>query len=79
MRHAIAGAGYAAQYTSRLYFGLGDKAQVDTLTVRWPSGLVEKFEKIKTNQLLRLTEGQGLESLALSGRRGAPLLASRGQ
>jgi hypothetical protein len=72
MRHAIAGAGYAAQYTSRLYFGLNDKAQVDSLTVRWPSGVVEKFEKIKANQLIRLTEGGGMEQTKLAARR--PLL-----
>jgi hypothetical protein len=67
MRHAIAGAGYAAQYTSRLYFGLNEQTQVDVLTVRWPSGLVEKFEQVKANQLLRLTEGSGLAQAALTG------------
>lgn len=72
MRHAIAGAGYAAQYTSRLYFGLADKALVDTLTVRWPSGLVEKFEKIKANQLLRITEGDGTQQQTLAVLRPLP-------
>jgi len=69
MRHSIAGAGYSAQYTSRLYFGLNDKTQVDSLTVRWPSGLVEKFEKIKANQLLRITEGGGIEQTKLEASR----------
>jgi enediyne biosynthesis protein E4 len=72
MRHSIAGAGYAAQYTSRLYFGLNDKTQIETLTVRWPSGLVEQFKQIKANQLLRLTEGSGMEQMPLAPLRPLP-------
>ena len=65
MRHVIAGAGYASQASARLYFGLDDQPQVDVMTVRWPSGLTEKFESIKAKQLVRITEGAGMELLTL--------------
>ena len=65
MRHVTAGSGYASQNTARQYFGLGDRAQADVMTVRWPSGLVEKFENIKAKQLVRITEGKGIEATAL--------------
>jgi len=68
MRHLTAGSGYASQNSGRLYFGLNDQPQVETLTVRWPSGLTEKFEQIKAGQLVRLTEGQGVELLQLPAK-----------
>jgi len=69
MRYVTAGSGYASQMSARLYFGLDDKAQVDSMTVRWPSGLIQKFENIKAKQLVRLTEGNGIEVTALPTRR----------
>lgn len=40
-------------------FGLGESVQVDTLTVRWPSGLIEVFTDIEADQKIRVIEGQG--------------------
>jgi len=65
MRHVTAGSGYASQMSERLYFGLNDKPQADVMTVRWPSGVVEKFENVKAKQLVRITEGKGIEVTAL--------------
>ncbi len=65
MRFVTAGSGYASQNSARLYFGLNDKTQADVMTVRWPSGLVEKFEGVKARQLLRVTEGKGIEVTTL--------------
>ena len=60
-RLVSAGSGYASQQSARLYFGLGDKAQADSIVVRWPSGTIEKFANIKANQLMRITESTGVE------------------
>jgi hypothetical protein len=73
VRLLSAGSSFASQNGARLYFGLNDKTQVDSLTVRWPSGLVERFEKVGTNsigahQLLRIREGAGIEALSLPAR-----------
>jgi enediyne biosynthesis protein E4 len=65
-RLVSAGSGFASQQSARLYFGLGDKTQVDVLTVRWPNGRIEKFSKQATRQLIRITEGAGVEALALA-------------
>jgi enediyne biosynthesis protein E4 len=74
LRLVSAGSGFASQNTGRLYFGLGDKTQVDVLTVRWPTGLLERFEKVgdKTigaRQLLRIKEGVGVVASGLPAKR----------
>ena len=67
-RLVSAGSGFASQQSARLYFGLGDKTQVDVMTVRWPNGRIEKFSKhaLATRQLIRITEGVGIEVSALA-------------
>ena len=67
LRLVTAGSGYASQQSARLYFGLGEQARVDSLTVRWPRGRVERFENVGARQLVRITEGRGSETLALAG------------
>ena len=67
-----AGSGFASQHSARLYFGLGERTEVSAVTVRWPSGRVERFEKIGeqpigARRLVRLVEGGGGEVLALPG------------
>jgi hypothetical protein len=64
-RLVSAGSGFASQQSARLYFGLGDKTQVDVVTVHWPNGRVEKFAKQAARQMIRITEGSGIEVLAL--------------
>ena len=64
-RLVSAGSGFASQQSARLYFGLGDKTQVDVVTVRWPNGRIEKFSKQAARQLIRITEGSGIEVLTL--------------
>jgi len=69
MRHVTAGSSYASQQSARLYFGLDDRPQVDKLTVRWPGGGTETFANIKARQLVRITEGKGIEHLTLPSKR----------
>jgi hypothetical protein len=49
-------AGYLSQNDPRPHFGLGAHAEVDTLTIRWPSGTVETLEHVKADQTLTITE-----------------------
>jgi hypothetical protein len=46
--------GYLSQGDPRLHFGLGKAAYADLVEIRWPDGVVEKYEKVKANQFLRL-------------------------
>jgi enediyne biosynthesis protein E4 len=42
----------------RLTVGLGQAPEVKKLTIRWPSGAVTTRENIKTNQAVRIVEGE---------------------
>ncbi|HUN62316.1 MAG TPA: CRTAC1 family protein [Candidatus Sulfotelmatobacter sp.] len=48
--------GYLSQNDPRPHFGLGSHAEVDSLTIRWPSGTVQKLEHVKADQILTITE-----------------------
>jgi hypothetical protein len=56
----MSGASYLSQNDFRLHFGLGRAKQVDRLEIRWPSGLVERFESVEANQLVYVQEGRGI-------------------
>ena len=38
------------------HFGLGGATQADTVEVRWPSGIVQRFTDVPANQVLMVTE-----------------------
>jgi hypothetical protein len=62
IREVTAGDGYASQSMLRLHFGLGDSAEVDELTVRWPaSGMVQRFAGVAADPIVRVAEDGGLE------------------
>jgi len=70
VRLVTAGSGFSSQQSARLYFGLNDQTEVDALTVRWPRGRVERFEKIggqsiKSRQLIKIKEGAGIIAQSL--------------
>jgi hypothetical protein len=71
-RLVSAGSGFASQQSGRLYFGLGDKTQVDVVTVHWPKGRIEKFDRdrIAARQLIRITEGKEFQVSELPRRSG---------
>ncbi len=73
LRLVSAGSGFASQNSERLYFGLNDKTQIDALTVRWPSGRVERFKtigdrSIEARHVIRITEGTRIDQLTLPAK-----------
>jgi hypothetical protein len=56
----MSGSSYLSQNDFRLHFGLGQAKQVDSLEVRWPSGLVEQFQNVEANNLVYIQEGRGI-------------------
>ena len=56
---------------SRLHFGLGDSRRIDSITVRWPSGLVDTLKNEMADQELVIEEGKG----AVSRRLGSQFLS----
>ncbi|MFO7639399.1 MAG: CRTAC1 family protein [bacterium] len=63
------------------HFGLGDAAVVDSLVIRWPSGIVDVLAGVAVRQYLVVTEGQTAvreESPVLPGRPGLSATIVRG-
>ncbi len=54
-----AGSGYLSQHTKTLYFGLGEAARAEKITIRWPSGLKQEFRNLDAGFRYHLTEGAG--------------------
>ena len=55
------GASVMSQNDLRLHFGLGESKVVDAIEVKWPTTQkVERFEKVKANQILTIREGDGI-------------------
>jgi hypothetical protein len=50
------GGGYISQSDFRLHFGLGQATRIDSLEVRWPSGLVQKLHDVNGNQVFLVKE-----------------------
>jgi enediyne biosynthesis protein E4 len=48
--------GYLSASDQRLVVGLGDDSTAKLIEIRWPSGLVQRFENVKAGQILKATE-----------------------
>ncbi len=53
-----AGDSYLSHSDWRLHFGLGAAKTVDEMTIRWPSGAVEKLTRVAVDRVVRITEGK---------------------
>ncbi|MBH81140.1 MAG: hypothetical protein CMQ49_11600, partial [Gammaproteobacteria bacterium] len=50
-------ASYLSQNDLRVHFGLGGRAEIDELEIRWPGGATERWGRQEANQLLTIVEG----------------------
>jgi enediyne biosynthesis protein E4 len=71
LHEIIAGGSYGSAHDRRVTLGLGSSMTVDTLEVHWPSGLVERWENVAADQVLRVTEGLGWVGLSVAPKREA--------
>jgi hypothetical protein len=53
------GSSFDSNNDTRVHFGLGTAAKIDWVEVRWPSGLLEKFENVDVDGFRTLKEGAG--------------------
>ena len=60
IREVKSGSSYLSQSDMRLHLGLGEASVAKLIEIRWPSGLIERFEDVKADQVLRAVEGNGL-------------------
>jgi len=52
------GSSYCSQSELPLTFGLGTQTTVESLEIAWPSGTVDRLERIPANRMLVVTEGR---------------------
>ena len=50
---------YLSASDGRVHFGLGAKAEVEAVLVRWPDGSSERFEGIRADRIVTLRQGAG--------------------
>ena len=62
VRDVQSGTGFRYMSSLNTYFGLGQDSSITTLTVYWPSGVVDTFNNVNVNQSLEITEGQPLST-----------------
>ncbi len=58
-RPVLSQSSYYSHDDLRLHFGLGKAMRADTVEVRWPSGLVERWSDLAVRRAVTLTEGTG--------------------
>jgi hypothetical protein len=69
LRVVDGGSGFGSTNSLPVEFGLGKRKKIDRVEIRWPSGIVETYENKEVNQLLTITEGEGMERSDLGASR----------
>lgn len=64
VREIQAGSNYLSGNPPEAHFGLGTATRVESLQVRWPDGLVERFAVPTPNRRVELVRGRGLSGVA---------------
>jgi hypothetical protein len=57
---------FQSQHDLRQHFGLGNAATVDSVEVRWPSGLMQKFANLAGNNFFKIMEDQKPEVILVA-------------
>jgi hypothetical protein len=55
-RQVQAAGGYLSQSSKIVHFGLGDDSKVDSVEVRWPSGIRQKIDNVQVGTLQEIVE-----------------------
>jgi enediyne biosynthesis protein E4 len=53
------GSSYNSSSDMRVHFGLGSATKVDSVQIRWPSGLLERFDNLPADSIQTLKEASG--------------------
>ncbi len=54
------GSSFISNNDMRVHFGLGAATKIDSVEVRWQSGLTETFAKVSADKFNELKEGTGI-------------------
>jgi hypothetical protein len=50
--------GFGATSSYRQHFGLGKQTKIDSLEIRWPSGVIQRFTDLEVNRIIAVQEDQ---------------------
>jgi hypothetical protein len=53
------GSSYDSNSDMRVHFGVGSATKLDSVQIRWPSGLVETFDNLAIDKIHSIKEGSG--------------------
>ena len=56
-KYLQAGSGFLAQHSKEVFFGVGKPQDSIRATLRWPSGVTQKFERIPVDHRIEIDEG----------------------
>jgi enediyne biosynthesis protein E4 len=70
------GSSYDSNSDMRVHFGLGSSTKIDELRIRWPSGLVERFDNPRVDTIHTLKEGTGAAIQDAAGKPKAKPIAA---
>ena len=56
-KYLQAGSGFLAQHSKEVFFGVGKQEGTIRATIRWPSGISQKFDGLPANQRIEIEEG----------------------
>ena len=54
--HMTTSVGYASSSDGPVHFGLGGDARAESITIYWPSGIVQTLQDVAGDQVLKVTE-----------------------
>ncbi len=74
MAERSGGGTYLSACDPRLHFGLGTDRRIDEVEVHWPSGQVDRFHDLESDEVYHLREGDSMANRVRASRRqpGAP-------
>lgn len=78
VREVKAGESYGMVTTFACSFGLGEHTTIPTMTIRWPSGLVETFNDLAVDQTVTVIENTCISPIASISTTSAPIVCGNG-
>ncbi|HLY60689.1 MAG TPA: CRTAC1 family protein [Terriglobia bacterium] len=64
VKQSQGGMGYMSASDPRIHFGLAQRKTIESLTVTWPSGTVDKLSHLPIDQIIAVKEGVGIVARA---------------
>src|ERR1041384_7142973 len=62
------GGSYLASHDPREVLGIGSVAKIDSVEIRWPSGMVDKLTNLPLNTYIKVVEGEGVAKGAATAK-----------